>query len=651
MAVAPADSGVQPGLSMVAFGLLAGLAGLWVYSATRDSAPSSSQRGDRSRNRGGRINRSSLRRTQSIRRPRRQVSTTAIAEESRDEHPEAGSGTEAATHATDRSTAGAGGDSDGSSSDDGDSSTEEDGTEVDMRILHLLCTIAEDQSRRNGIIHPGTTCNGCQETPIRGTRYKCSQCANVDLCEACEAHDVHRHHVMLRISVPLPPLMNPRIPLMRKLYPGTLMPKELPRGVRKKLEDSTYLDRIDIINLYNEFCVLATVDAEGTEVITRDAFYKCLGQFGRDDSVIASRLFAFYDANGDGVIDFPELARGFSVYNKGTLEEKVPGVFRAYDVDGDGKVSRDDLRVMLEAFADASREITKNMVRTLEDDVLEEPSKLLPGQPISAAFTAPIPTDSPSGLDKEVSALQAEVQALRATTAARRVSMLPPRAEDGVEPETAPGDIGRAGSEADGSVASVAATTSATIGTTASLRLPRRMSARALGDSTAGLGPDADSHADRTSIADLTGLADLGGLADVNGLPDFEAPPSSGPQEPGGNEAAAAAFTGTIPGSPRRTASTAVNLLADDAAARSRGAQPRPSTPLLLPTLWHDRTEDSEWAVMEALGQDAVRLMIDEIFTEAAPSDPICMTYAEFVAYLRRNSSLAIYLEVLGTIF
>ncbi|KAJ2822482.1 hypothetical protein IWW50_004193 [Coemansia erecta] len=658
MAIIAVDSAAQPRLSMVALGLLAGLAGLWVYSATRDSIEDDIPRGHHSRqSAGGRTHtdggiRTTLHRTRTIRRSRRQMSSDTIADELRDEGGDfvgldtTGSADQAtaatasvrAAHAPDVLDIGQHA-FDAYHSDSDASDTEENATDADMRLLHLLCTISEDQSRRNGIIHRGTTCNSCQETPIRGIRYKCAQCSNVDLCEACEANDIHRHHVMLRISVPLPPLMNPRIPLIRKLYPGNLLPKELSRDARKELENTTCLDRIDIISLYNEFCVLATATDDGTEAISRDAFYKCLGQFGGADSVIASRLFAYYDADKDGVITFSEMARGFSAYNKGTIEEKAPGVFRAYDVDGDGKLSRDDLRTMLEAFADASREITKNMVRTLEDDVLEAPSKLLPGQPISAAFTAPIPTDSPSGLDKEVSALQAEVHAIReSTAAARRASRLIARGGEPSEAEQPASRLDGAESES-GSSASGAATTSATIGTIASSRMPRRMSANVLSD----------------SMQLAAAVADAAGSAPEN--PDQNVPATAAAQDTttttgnnnnSSNAAAVAAFTDTIQGDDSaKPPGTSVDLLAGDAAASdgARGAQLLPST------MWHDQTEDNDWSVMEALCQDAIRLMIDEIFTEAAPKDPICMTYSEFFEYLQRNSSLAIYLEVLGTIF
>ncbi|KAJ1836645.1 hypothetical protein IWW55_001522 [Coemansia sp. RSA 2706] len=629
MVLVAADSGAQPRLSMVVLGVLAGVAGLWVYSATRDTSAGRQQQQQRRRQQTRHSHtdddlwpaddspRATLHRTRTIRRQRRQLSSDTIASELRDEPGAAdgaGTGTAAqAAAATAGSRASLDLDVDLDAFDSGSES--EASTDVDMRLLHLLCTISEDQARRNGVIHRGTTCSSCQDSPIRGVRFKCAQCANVDVCEACEAHDAHRHHVLLRIAVPLPPLMNPRVPLVRALYPGTLVPRELARDVRVELEASTCLDRIDIVSLYSEFCVLAT-ERDGVEAITRDAFFACLGTFGARDSVLAARLFAYYDADGDGVITFPEMARGFAVYNKGSLEEKAPGVFRAYDVDGDGRLSRDDLRAMLEAFADASREITRNMVRTLEDDVLEPPAKLLPGQPLSAAFTAAIPADSPSGLDKEVSALRAEVHALResAATAARRAD-----AAGGAEPR--PGAPDRAHSDSGSSAPSVAATTSATVGTIASARMPRRLSANMQSE---GLLPE-DVLAEDMS----------------EGAPSLSRPVGAS------NSAAAAvaAFTDTI----CSDTATSVDLLAGDAAQQQQQQQQPP--PLLPATMWHDEAEDCDWSVMEALCQDAIRLMIEEIFAEAAPKDPICMTYAEFFEYLKTNPNLAIYLEVLGTIF
>lgn len=96
------------------------------------------------------------------------------------------------------------------------------GKEKDCQsILNLLYNIAEDQARREGFAHRGITCNTCNCTPITGVRYKCANCVDYDICERCEAQDCHnRTHVFLKITIPIPPLANPRTPCTSVLYPG-----------------------------------------------------------------------------------------------------------------------------------------------------------------------------------------------------------------------------------------------------------------------------------------------------------------------------------------------------------------------------------------------------------------------------------------------
>jgi len=52
--------------------------------------------------------------------------------------------------------------------------------------------------------HTGVRCDGCQKQDFVGSRYKCSECPDFDLCETCEAkggvHDTN--HPMLKIKVP-----------------------------------------------------------------------------------------------------------------------------------------------------------------------------------------------------------------------------------------------------------------------------------------------------------------------------------------------------------------------------------------------------------------------------------------------------------------
>ncbi|XP_014291044.1 sequestosome-1 [Halyomorpha halys] len=53
-------------------------------------------------------------------------------------------------------------------------------------------------------IHTGVHCDGCQQNPLRGFRYKCLVCPDYDLCINCETSgNMHSHHPMARIPVPL----------------------------------------------------------------------------------------------------------------------------------------------------------------------------------------------------------------------------------------------------------------------------------------------------------------------------------------------------------------------------------------------------------------------------------------------------------------
>ena len=50
-------------------------------------------------------------------------------------------------------------------------------------------------------VHYGIICDACEQGPIEGTRFKCFQCADYDLCEKCEPNH-HKEHLMVRITDP-----------------------------------------------------------------------------------------------------------------------------------------------------------------------------------------------------------------------------------------------------------------------------------------------------------------------------------------------------------------------------------------------------------------------------------------------------------------
>lgn len=43
------------------------------------------------------------------------------------------------------------------------------------------------------VSHPLIVCDGCECTPVKGIRYKCSVCPNFDYCEKCETEKPHPH--------------------------------------------------------------------------------------------------------------------------------------------------------------------------------------------------------------------------------------------------------------------------------------------------------------------------------------------------------------------------------------------------------------------------------------------------------------------------
>ncbi|KAJ2517634.1 hypothetical protein H4217_003834 [Coemansia sp. RSA 1939] len=681
--------------SLVTLCLLAGVAALWVYAATRQTSAKTTSisveeqvarrrrrnreirpvyiDGDNNNNRT-----SSLHRTRSIRRQRRQQpligtrnNTTNILEtlDSADANDIAPSGASFARRGSRASLSAVGAlpaseeeeviaremaslasevlgsaDTDKESDEKSSSDREDDGDEsdeegykrqIDIELLHLIGSIAGDHARRSTLIHRGTACYNCKETPIRGVRYRCAQCGSLDLCESCEAHGVHQKHLLLKVSVPLPPLMNRNGPLIRQLYPGTLKVDEVSESIALELVESTYLTHKDINNLYSEFCVLATKNASGEATITRETFYQCLGKYGGTRSIMASRLFAYYDADNDNELTFREMAQGFSVYNKGTLEDKAPYIFRAYDVDGDGRISRDDMRAMLEAFAETGRRLTNTMLRSVNSEAIGNPYSLLPDQPLTGAFSASVPDDVPPGLRKETPSLRSNLTFVHTSTtpsrhASERLAHFQGRGEAPSESEDEP-------SETSSNAVSVAATTSATIGTVASARLTRHRP-------TAIAVPGASTPSAAVSDSTSSGL-DL-----ANGIESLLHHSSREHSEPSSSAAAGQSEDALSRKINYSRASRWPNAQINEEPISN--IQQRGNQNTLLPrTVWHDSTDDHEWSIIEALNQDATRIMTDEVFAEANPKDPFSITYNELLAYLRRNSNLVSYIEVLGPIF
>ncbi|KAI9139844.1 hypothetical protein BKA69DRAFT_1083762 [Paraphysoderma sedebokerense] len=280
------------------------------------------------------------------------------------------------------------------------------GNPESTNLLNLLYSIAEDQARKEGYIHRGITCNNCGMSPVRGLRFKCSNCVDFDLCENCESQECHtKTHVFLKIRIPIPPLANPRSALLNVFYPGNMNRNTTLSWEKiRELQKRTHFDQVELEAIYEQFKSLSTANTFNDDGgIQKEIFEQCLGPLGLEKNLVTERIFQFFDADGDGVICFGELVGGLSILCKGSLDEKIRCAFKGYDLDGDGLISKEELHKMFKAYFHLSMELVRDVVKTMEEEMMQNFDDQ-GSKPVSAAFSAPIPSDpNPPRATKESS--------------------------------------------------------------------------------------------------------------------------------------------------------------------------------------------------------------------------------------------------------
>jgi len=121
------------------------------------------------------------------------------------------------------------------------------------------------------------------------------------------------------------------------------------------------LARIDRWAVSDAFELFATA-ADGDGVLDGGAFERCFRVIlaeggaldGTDEEAVLvhlslQQLFELFDADGNGVVDFAELASGLSVLCGGSRVDKVEAAFALYDVDGNGVISLDEMKSYLKS--------------------------------------------------------------------------------------------------------------------------------------------------------------------------------------------------------------------------------------------------------------------------------------------------------------
>jgi len=122
-----------------------------------------------------------------------------------------------------------------------------------------------------------------------------------------------------------------------------------PRVV-KEFAEATNFDKVEVKALYETFMSL---NPEGR--VDKETFKKGLiklesaGLNNLQDTPFSDRLFHLLDSNKDGVVDLREFVSGLSMLCKGSIEEKLELSFKAYDLDGNGFISKDELGAMFKS--------------------------------------------------------------------------------------------------------------------------------------------------------------------------------------------------------------------------------------------------------------------------------------------------------------
>ncbi len=285
-----------------------------------------------------------------------------------------------------------------------------------QNLLNLLYRIAEEQARKDGYVHRRVTCNSCNVMPIRGIRYSCANCLDYDLCEQCEAMQIHpKTHLFYKIRIPAPFLGNTRQP-EPVWYPGkpTSVIRNLSKDALTRICQETGYQSPEVEALWEQFRCLAATDWPDDPggynlAIDRRTFDKC---FVPNTSIrppppnlLYDRIFSFYDRNKDGLIGFVEFIKAVASLTRKTPEERSNHIFIGYDINNDGFVDRKDFLRMFSAYYAATKELTRDIVARMDEEEVPENGArevVLGNRPISSAFNGDILRENRGPLDGKV---------------------------------------------------------------------------------------------------------------------------------------------------------------------------------------------------------------------------------------------------------
>lgn len=131
-----------------------------------------------------------------------------------------------------------------------------------------------------------------------------------------------------------------------------------PRPI-EELVKATRFSRKEIQHMYRGFkqeCPSGIVNEQMFKEIYAQFFPQ--GECGN----YAHFVFSTMDSNSSGIINFEDYLMGLSILSRGTMDEKLRWIFNLYDLNGDGKVTREELTLVVSSVFDLMGKCTNPVI-------------------------------------------------------------------------------------------------------------------------------------------------------------------------------------------------------------------------------------------------------------------------------------------------
>jgi len=99
-------------------------------------------------------------------------------------------------------------------------------------------------------------------------------------------------------------------------------------------------------------------------------FERVLAMLGLRDGAVGQKLFNAFDQDGSGMLDFREAFIGLSLLCSGNREERLECAFMMIDVNGSGRISREEMLLFLKCIA--PRSATRQQIGVLAMQIIHE---------------------------------------------------------------------------------------------------------------------------------------------------------------------------------------------------------------------------------------------------------------------------------------